>query len=189
MNFTVSDWIGIAGVAATIFLGIVALWQNARYKKQSDNFVDLQSMPELYPVRRFDFGFSRVMEKPPMALKADISGKTGNVLYFSVFYAQNVPIYDLRVSAVEIDGKRMDRSLTSDCIDIYPMNVYLQFSLEVPGEYTCNREKHEGQVVFLYKNQYNVTYEKKLTFEFTGTQVSAENMERAKRTKKKARKE
>ena len=181
MNLSISDYIGIVGVAATVFLGFIALWQNARYKKQSDDFIDLQSMPELFPVRNFDFGFGKIMEKMPISLQTDISDHTGNTMYFNVFYAENGPIYDLTVLDVKIDGKSMISSLKCNPIDIYPMNKYLRLSLIVPTEFTNNQKAHKGQITLSYKNQYNVGYEKKLIFDFAGTQVSAEKIDRAKR--------
>ena len=186
MGLTASDWIGIAGVAATVALGMIALVQNARYKKQSDNFIDLQSMPEIFPLRTFDV--LDTLGKMPIALRANISTEGSKDLYFSVFYAENVPIYDLTVSEVWIDGKNMKDGLGSNAVDVYPMNTYLRLTLAVPDALTDDQAEHEGQVVFSYKNQYSVEYEKKLEFCFTGTQVSSEKMARAKRKGKSWRK-
>lgn len=160
---TCSDWIGFWGAMASTLLGVLALWQNFLYKKQSDNFSDIQFMPEIFFADKDGY----IPEEKENGIAQTSSLGYGYTQNLGKYFAINTPIYNLEISKVIISDKRVDTgSVQRSKTNVYPTKPYVYVVISIPAEIVFSGKKHEGTVVLTYENMYGTKYKKEIDFTY-----------------------
>lgn len=165
VKMTCSDWITLCSAVVTASLGIIALFQNCRYKKQANDFADMQYMPEFFIQNRTG-SVDNEIEFASLGYGYGLS--IGN------FVMIKGPIYRMCIQQVFIDNERVNQesreySEPSDRNDlsIPPTNPIFSLKISIPENY-IDGLSHKCNIVLTYENMYNTKYEKKIEFKFVG---------------------
>lgn len=178
MSLSISDWIGIAGVLATIALGIIALCQNCKYKRQADSFADLQFMPEFFLTNTDGF----ILNPTKNEIQEVCSCGYGYAYSLGTYLAEKTPIYDLSIKRVLIDDKQIDNGTEAQCtpISVFPTDPRFVIKISIPEEIEWSQERHQGVVYLNYMSAYGIKYSKKIEFIFEnqgiGKRIHARNI-------------
>ena len=170
---------GVLGAYATVLLGLIAFYQNKRYKELADEMNDRTYMPEIYKP-------TSVSESFESAIKA-----SKNIAYFGVdskeetkqldcssFGVLNSPIIDLSVKSVSNSKKTVQ--LIGRKMSLYNEDVGFCVFLMLPSDFI--EPNYEYSVTFEYKNIYGTKYEKDASFSLNGYGNPANwKLERARR--------
>lgn len=166
-DLKLSDQISVIGIIVSIItsiisfaLGVISLILSHRYKKQADEFADLQFMPDFYLFKE-----NKICTKLNAAVKCD--GTIVGQIPF-ICCAEESPIYKLNIKSLSVDGKYIGDKPCYNSIDIYPTDPYFKVDVLVPDELRIDNRSHAAEIVLSYESKYCVTYIKKISFDFTG---------------------
>lgn len=152
---------GVLSAVATALLGIIAFWQNKKYKELSDELNERAFLPELYKAET-------IGEKLQGEVRAAY-----NHLVFSVdpkdelvdvdcgnFLVLKPPILDITVKSISYKGKTM--TLYGDRRSLLSENAAFNLLLKIPVKY--QNEGGTFEIILMYENIYRTRYEKTLKF-------------------------
>ena len=174
---------GAISATATVILGVIAVWQNKRYKALSDKrkkeIEKLTLTPECYLIE--------IETSKPSAItcKTMIPDKTNGRYYYFIFSSLNQPMLDVTIGEIRLfDNQRK-------CLSIYPnqeapflvnfqtfsiFENYTKFAFEtlIPEEY--NKQDISCETTLDYRNIYNTLIRKTITFDRSKDSISLTNI-------------
>ncbi len=170
---------GIWSALATVTLGLIALWQNKKYKQLADQQNDLAFMPDLY--------ISTALSDELAAASSIVSFSKvrGIIDDIETVTCQPINLWFLRgpilnLKVVEIQH----REETWVCSDCYPKsfrdeNKPIFFVFDIPKNYS--KENESFTAVLEYENVYGTRYQKKVPFSINVGSLNpdVEKLERA----------
>ena len=119
-NLELSNQISVIGIIVSIItsiisfaLGVISLILSHCYKKQADEFADLQFMPDFY---QYNLNYAEC-SRLDAAVKYNAS-QTAPIP--QTYCAQDSPIYNLNISYLSVDGKSIGDIAQYKSLDIYP---------------------------------------------------------------------
>lgn len=182
-SLELSNQISIIGIIVSIIasitsfaLGVISLILSHRYKSQADEFADLQFMPDFY---QYNMNYTECAQ-----LNASVKyDATQTAPLPQIYCAQESPIYNLNISYLSVDGKRIGDIATYKSLDIYPTNIYFKIQIFLPDSFMFDNEKHIAQAIFSYESKYGVRYSKRMTIEFASGRISKILLDRPEREK------
>lgn len=159
---------GILSVAATTVLGVIALWQNKRYKELSDEKDIKLEQLILTPECRLRSVSSDAKSKVnQIAIPNTMHDGNGKDLYLS-FTTLNLPMIDITVHKITYSYyDKLDtfqhNQLLFDCPCFTKLENYSVFTIRtiIPSE--CVLSEVVCDIVLEYKNIYDTTFEKTFT--------------------------
>lgn len=151
---------GLWSAAATLGIGLIAYWQNQRYKKLADEANDLAFKPEIFiPDAILD---QRKAMSGSMfnTIEAKIPDKECISMNRIFFQGIRLPIIQLSVLRVVIDDKHY--GYNSKSLTITDNSPYFSIGFDIPEEFHKNKIKCMAEL--MYKNIYGNFYSKKVFF-------------------------
>ena len=170
---------GIWSALATVTLGLIALWQNKRYKEYTDRYNDLQYMPEFY--RASTSESITEVDKFKFLLRAKVETKEVCAALPITIMAYKPPILRLNIIELTIDGKLVGKQPVEKAVDIHPGKPALTLAIYVPKLTVDDKKEHRAVAVFRYENLYGTVYSKTVEFQYCGSQISDARFEKAQR--------
>ena len=182
-NLELSNQISVIGIIVSIItsiisfaLGVISLILSHCYKKQADEFADLQFMPDFY---QYNLNYAECY-RLDAAVKYNAS-QTAPIP--QTYCAQDSPIYNLNISYLSVDGKSIGDIAQYKSLDIYPTNIYFKIQIFFPDTLMFDDKNHIAEAVFSYESKYGVRYSKRMTIEFKSGRISKILLDKPERTK------
>lgn len=152
---------GLLGAYATILLGLIAFYQNKRYKELADEMNDRTYMPELYKA----VVTNEQLSMPDKAAKNRVffrveNEKSTKQLDCGSFGVLNSPIIDFSVQSISNSEKAI--KLVGEKASYYQGDVGFFIFLTLPSDFL--KPSSEYSVVFEYENIYGTRYQKNASF-------------------------
>lgn len=151
---------GLWSAAATLGIGLIAFWQNKRYKKLADEANDLAFKPEIYipdsvidQNRAINGCFFSTM-------KAVIPSVECVTLHKIVFQGIRLPIIQLMVIGIECNNIYF--GCNSEARTITDNSPYFGICFDIPKSILIEKTSCIAEVQ--YKNIYGTVYKKKICF-------------------------
>ena len=170
---------GIWSALATVTLGLIALWQNKRYKEYTDRYNDLQYMPEFYKADLNELLSASGKLKSPFEVKV-ATGEAYAALRITVM-AYNPPILNLNIYKLIVDERLIGDQPIGKAVEIHPSFPAVPMNLYVPKSTVEDKKEHRAVAVFRYENLYGTVYSKTVEFQYCGLQISDARFEKAQR--------
>lgn len=170
---------GLLGAYATILLGLIAFYQNKRYKELADEMNDRTYMPEIYKPSSITESFESAVKDSKNIVRFGVDSKEETKqLDCSSFGVLNSPIIDLSVKSVSNSKKTLQ--LVGRKMSLYNKDVGFCVFLMLPLDFI--EPNYEYFVTFEYENIYGTKYEKGASFTLNGYGNPANwKLERARR--------
>ena len=169
---------GILSAIATALLGIIAFWQNKRYKKLADDYNDKLSMPEIFKAESLK---ERIEETTQATLNKysfySAASENRKIIDCGSFSCINAPILNLYIESITYDGKKIQMKEVPH--SLLSREASFNIALHIPK----TDDSYNGQfsLLFIYENIYGVKYRKNTTFLYTNNLCNNWKFERAKR--------
>ena len=175
---SVSDIISIIGIIVTAGLAIWSIIQNRCYKAQTDRFVDLQYMPEMFfrsrtPMEEFPRIDHQLLARPNGTDKSEI---------ICLFIVDKPPVYSLKIEKIVVDGKEYINESQQKGIDIFPHEPYFYLEPFFPSS-IYDGHIHIAKVILSYQNTYSTKYRKQIDIAFSTNELPKIKCNRAERYK------
>lgn len=154
---------GLWSAVATVVLGLIAVWQNKRYKQLSDKMEDAMNAPEFYiptpanDIEKFSKTAFNVITGEG-SFPGGLSTGSGHEKYFT-FSSIDRPIINLKPSSVLIDEKKEVLSVHNNFgIDVYRSHDL--FSIKISKCKQVKNGNYEMKLYIDYENIYGTKYQK-----------------------------
>ena len=162
---------GILSVAATTVLGLIALWQNRRYKELSDEKDGKLEQLTLTPECRL-LSVSSVAKSNINQIAIPNATPTDKNLYL-FFSSLNLPMIDITVQKItysyydKSNIKKTDTfqhdQLLFNCPRFTELENYSAFTIQTAIPHECALPEVICDIVLEYRNIYDMTFEKTFT--------------------------
>lgn len=173
---------GVLSAVATGLLGVVAFWQNKRYKELADEFNERAYMPELYKVNTVGetlHAMSKSAYNSFFYIATEIE-ETATTIDCGQFMVMNSPILNIGVESLMCAGKSL--LFLEQQHSLYATDAAFSLFLKIAPDFV----KHQVpiKVTFHYRNMYGAQYTKIATFTLKeGTNIASNwKLLKAKRT-------
>lgn len=178
ISLSVSDIISIVGIIVTAGLAIWSIIQNHCYKTQTDRFVDLQYMPEMFfrsrtPLEEFPRKGHQLLDRPNGTDKSEI---------ICLFVVDKAPLYSLKIEKIVVDRKEYINKQQEKGIDIFPHEPYFYLEPFFPS-LIYDGQTHFVKVILSYQNTYSTKYRKQIDITFSTNESTKIKCNRAERYK------
>ena len=172
---------GVLSALATVFLGVIAFWQNKRYKELSDEMNDTMLMPEVYQSTEFSDELQAPLEqyRPHVKGFIDMNSdyKWTSLIHLNFLRGPIINLYAKRIQS----GSEELSFISSQKISMRDETVPFNLSFEVPAAWIGLG--NPVTVTLAYENIYGTQYEKDLciTLYPDSLEVDTMSLERARR--------
>lgn len=156
-------WYGYMGYVGTVILSSLALWQNKRYKKLSEDMANLIYMPDF-------FNASTVRE----ALEATKRGaynsltisptddKSCKPVESPLFLLINQPIIFLKPLSLRTNGRNVISDFKESSMNVLSTEFAFSLIINLPEEFYKESNKYKLEMTF--QNIYGKSYSKEMDF-------------------------
>ena len=169
---------GILSAIATALLGIVAFWQNKRYKQLADDYNDKLSMPEIFKAESLK---EKIEETTQATLNKysfySVASENGKLIDCGSFSCINAPILNFYIESITYNGKKIQMKEVPH--SLLSKEASFNICLHIPK--TDSSYNGQFSLLFVYKNIYGVKYSKKASFLYTNNLCNNWNFEKATR--------